>query len=268
MEFTGSNGDRYLFPKYSILEFAPEAKCIIASFLVVRGLDSASSSSTSTASTTNKPQSATNKKPSISSTASTPIKAELSTSTLIPPTTDQGPLYHQPVTMRITADNAKVFEQISKTVSSLDEARKHMEDTMTKTKRADDVVLALRLPVAEADEAVPGTPGAGALGESALRRGSMALFGKGLGSGIASPGGGSEQGKKKKAKVEEVCGYCFTPVGTMGHGIENAEMIGSEVVCQTCAVLLRKSGKMPATRSTGMKVIRRVEGPKVLMLGY
>jgi len=256
MEFTGSNGDRYLFPKYSILEFAPEAKCIIASFLVVRSLNSIS---TTSASTTSKPQSATNKKPSISSTTSTPIKTESSASTA----TNQGPLYHQPVTMRITADNAKVFEQISRTVSSLDEARRHMEDIMTKTKRAEDVVLALRLPVAEGEDAVPGTPSA----DAALKRGSMVLFSKGLGAGMASPGG-SEQSKKKKAKVEAVCGYCFTPIGTTGHGLENTEMIGSEPVCQSCAVLLRKSGKMPTMRSTGMKVTRKVEGPKILMLGY
>jgi len=255
MEFTGSNGDRYLFPRYSILEFAPEAKCIIASFLVVRGLNS---TSTTTASTTSKPQSTTNKKPSISSTTSTPIKTEVST----PTPANKGPVYHQPVTMRITADNAKVFEQISRTVSSLDEARRHMEDIMTKTKRAEDVVLALRLPIAEGEEAAPGTPGA----DAALRRGSMALL-KGLGAGMASPGG-SEQSKKKKAKVEEVCGYCFTPVGTTGHGLETTEMIGCEPVCQSCAALLRKSGKMPPMRSTGMKVTRKVEGPKILMLGY
>lgn len=164
--------------------------------------------------------------------------------------------------MRITADNAKVFEQISRTVSSLDEARRHMEDIMTKTKRADDVVLALRLPIAEGEEAVPGTPGARSLEDAALRRGSMALLSKGI---AASPGGGSEQGKKKKAKVEEVCSYCFMPTV---HGLEHTEMIESEPVCLSCAVLLRKSGKMPTAKSTGIKVTRKVEGPKILMLGY
>jgi len=267
MEFTGSNGDRYLFPKYSILEFAPEAKCIIASFLVVRGLNSTSSSSTITTSTTSKPHTATNKKPSSSSTTSTPVKTEHPISTPVPITVNQGPLYHQPVTMRITADNAKVFEQISRTVSSLDEARKHMEDIMTQTKRAEDVVLALRLPLADGEEAVPGMSGAGMLGDANLRRGSIALGTKALVAGVASPGAG-EQGKKKKAKVEEVCGYCFTSMGTTGHGIENAGMIAGEVVCQSCAVLLRKSGERSAIKSTGLKITRKVEGPKVLVLGY
>lgn len=178
--------------------------------------------------------------------------------------------------MRITADNAKVFEQISKTVSSLDEARRHMEDTMAKTKRVDDVVLALRLPVADDStaDAMPGTPG---VNDGALRRGSMALFGKtGTNTGIASPGGGEVGSKKKKTKVEEVCGYCLAPVGAGaggGHGIDvvAAEMVGAEVTCcQSCAGLLRKSGKLPArTRlSNGVKVVRKVEGPKVLMLEY
>ncbi|KAF9876874.1 hypothetical protein CkaCkLH20_05720 [Colletotrichum karsti] len=35
-DFTGGNGDRYLFPKYSILEYLPGGQQVIASFLIVR----------------------------------------------------------------------------------------------------------------------------------------------------------------------------------------------------------------------------------------
>ncbi|KAL0934834.1 uncharacterized protein CTRU02_209425 [Colletotrichum truncatum] len=35
-DFTGGNGDRYLFPKYSILEYQPGGQQVIASFLIVR----------------------------------------------------------------------------------------------------------------------------------------------------------------------------------------------------------------------------------------
>ncbi|KAF6822865.1 hypothetical protein CPLU01_11759 [Colletotrichum plurivorum] len=36
LDFTGGNGDRYLFPKYSILEYLPGGQQVIASFLIVR----------------------------------------------------------------------------------------------------------------------------------------------------------------------------------------------------------------------------------------
>jgi hypothetical protein len=35
-EFSGGNGDRYLFPKFSILEYGPAQGHLIASFLIVR----------------------------------------------------------------------------------------------------------------------------------------------------------------------------------------------------------------------------------------
>ncbi len=35
-EFTGGNGDRYLFPKFSILEYPPNSSQVIASFLIIR----------------------------------------------------------------------------------------------------------------------------------------------------------------------------------------------------------------------------------------
>lgn len=36
LEFAGGNGDRYLFPKFSILEYLPGGQQVIASFLIVR----------------------------------------------------------------------------------------------------------------------------------------------------------------------------------------------------------------------------------------
>ncbi|CRK40154.1 hypothetical protein BN1723_015660, partial [Verticillium longisporum] len=36
LEFAGDNGDRYLFPKFSILEYLPGGQQVIASFLIVR----------------------------------------------------------------------------------------------------------------------------------------------------------------------------------------------------------------------------------------
>ncbi|KAJ0269753.1 hypothetical protein COL940_012211 [Colletotrichum noveboracense] len=36
LDFTGGNGDRYLFPKYSILEYLPGGQQVVASFLIVR----------------------------------------------------------------------------------------------------------------------------------------------------------------------------------------------------------------------------------------
>lgn len=36
LEFTGGNGDRYLFPRFSILEYLPDGQQVLASFLIVR----------------------------------------------------------------------------------------------------------------------------------------------------------------------------------------------------------------------------------------
>ncbi|KAI9712156.1 MAG: hypothetical protein M1812_006994 [Candelaria pacifica] len=104
-EFSSGSGDRFLFPKYSILEYLPGATQVIVSFLVVR-------------------------------------KGSASESGAYDPELD----YYQPVTMRVTAQNAKVLEPLARVVVAPVEARKYMDDIMDNMTRAEYVHLAMRLP--------------------------------------------------------------------------------------------------------------------------
>ncbi|KAI9765694.1 MAG: hypothetical protein M1835_007338, partial [Candelina submexicana] len=104
-EFNSGSGDRFLFPKYSILEYLPGTTQVIVSFLVVR-------------------------------------KGSASASGAYDPELD----YYQPVTMRLTAQTAKVLEPLARVVAGPSEVRKYMDDIMDNMTRAEYVHLAMRLP--------------------------------------------------------------------------------------------------------------------------
>ncbi len=101
MEFAGASGDRYLFPKFSILEYVPttSGQQVIASFLIVR-------------------------KGSVSDYGGNP---ELD--------------YYQPVTIRLFAANHRHLESLAKVVAPLEEVRWYMDDIMNNMTRAEYVVL-------------------------------------------------------------------------------------------------------------------------------
>lgn len=105
-EFAGANGDRYLFPKFSIVEqiqtsWGPQ---VIASFLIVR-------------------------KGSTSEYGGDP-KLD----------------YYQPVTIRISASQPRYLDYFSKVLAPQDEVKRYMEDIMDNMTRAEYVLLAMRLP--------------------------------------------------------------------------------------------------------------------------
>ncbi|KOS21502.1 hypothetical protein ESCO_005120 [Escovopsis weberi] len=104
--FDFGSGDRFLFPKYSIVETVPTASGqeVIASFLIVR-------------------------KGSISEYGGDP---ELD--------------YYQPVTIRIAAANGRHLENLARVVAPQEEVRRYMDDVMDNMTRAEYVLLAMRLP--------------------------------------------------------------------------------------------------------------------------
>lgn len=108
-EFAGGNGDRFLFPKFSIVEQVqtPAGPQVIASFLIVR-------------------------KGSASEYG-------------CDPTLD----YYQPITVRISSSQPKHLEYFPRIVVPQDEARRYMEDIMDNMTRAEYVLLAMRLPKPE-----------------------------------------------------------------------------------------------------------------------
>ncbi|UNI23178.1 hypothetical protein JDV02_009013 [Purpureocillium takamizusanense] len=110
--FDFGTGDRYLFPKFSILEFLPSSsgQQVVASFLIVR-------------------------KGSISDYGGDP-------------TLD----FYQPVTMRIQTSSGRHLENLARVVAPQDEVRRYMDDVMDNMTRAEYVLLAMRLPRAEPDD--------------------------------------------------------------------------------------------------------------------
>lgn len=108
-EFAGGNGDRYLFPKFSIVEQVqtPLGPQVIASFLIVR-------------------------KGSTSEYGGDP-KLD----------------YYQPVTIRISSLQPKYLEYFTKVTAPQDEVKRYMDDIMDNMTRAEYVLLAMRLPKPE-----------------------------------------------------------------------------------------------------------------------
>ncbi|KAK2596833.1 hypothetical protein N8I77_012724 [Diaporthe amygdali] len=108
-EFAGGNGDRYLFPRFSIVEHVqmPSGPQLIASFLIVR-------------------------KGSVSEYGGDP-KLD----------------YYQPVTIRISSAQPRTLDHFSKVVAPADEVKRYMEDVMDNMTRAEYVLLAMRLPKPE-----------------------------------------------------------------------------------------------------------------------
>lgn len=115
--FDFGNGDRYLFPKFSILEFLPAAtgQQVVASFLIVR-------------------------KGSTSEYGGDP-KLD----------------YYQPVTIRLFTPSGRHLENLARVVAPQDEVRRYMDDVMDHMTRAEYVLLAMRLPKASSDGEKDGT---------------------------------------------------------------------------------------------------------------
>lgn len=110
--FDFGSGDRYLFPKFSILEYlpTPSGQQVVASFLIVR-------------------------KGSQSEYGGDP---ELD--------------YYQPVTIRVQTPTGRHLENLARVVAPQDEVRRYMDDVMDNMTRAEYVLLAMRLPRAGADD--------------------------------------------------------------------------------------------------------------------
>jgi hypothetical protein len=106
-EFSGGTGDRYLFPKFSLLEYVPvpSGQQVIASFLLVRKGS----------------------------------KAEY-------PMADPELDYYQPLTIRLFTHAGRQLEHLARVVAPPDEVRRYMDDVMGKMTRAEYILLAMRLP--------------------------------------------------------------------------------------------------------------------------
>lgn len=104
--FDFGSGDRFLFPKFSILDFLPTASGqeVLASFLIVR-------------------------KGSTSEYGGDP---DLD--------------YYQPANIRLRTNAGRHLENLARVVAPQDEVRRYMDDVMDNMTRAEYVLLAMRLP--------------------------------------------------------------------------------------------------------------------------
>ncbi|KAL9616248.1 MAG: hypothetical protein Q9204_008596 [Flavoplaca sp. TL-2023a] len=107
------NGDRFTFPRFSILEYLPGRTQVIASFLVIRKGSAAASA---------------------------------------PGEYNRNLTYYQPVTIRLLAANPKILEPLSRVVAPPEEVRKYMNGIFDKMSPAKPAYLVLRLPRAKGDE--------------------------------------------------------------------------------------------------------------------
>ncbi|KAK0649038.1 hypothetical protein B0T16DRAFT_324224 [Cercophora newfieldiana] len=110
LEFFGGSGDRFLFPKFSIVEDVPSPKgqVVVVSFLIVR-------------------------------------KGSMSEYPAADPELD----YYQPVTISIFAPTGRYLDHLFRVVAPQEEVRRYMDDIMDNMTRAEYVLLAMRLPRAE-----------------------------------------------------------------------------------------------------------------------
>ncbi|KAL2163344.1 hypothetical protein VTH06DRAFT_5401 [Thermothelomyces fergusii] len=113
LEFAGGTGDRYLFPKFSLLEYVPvpSGQQVIASFLLVR-------------------------------------KGSQAEYPMADPELD----YYQPLTIRLFAPTGRHLDHLARVVAPPDEVKRYMNDVMTKMTRAEYILLAMRLPRRDGSE--------------------------------------------------------------------------------------------------------------------
>ncbi|KAK8095114.1 uncharacterized protein PG998_014338, partial [Apiospora kogelbergensis] len=112
-EFHGGTGDRYLFPKFSILEYQAGGSQVLATFLLVR-------------------------KGSKSEYGGDPALD-----------------YYQPITIRLqaTSGTGKHLENLARVVAPQDEVKRYMDDIMSNMTRAEYILLAMRLPRHDEEDA-------------------------------------------------------------------------------------------------------------------
>ncbi|KAL8648179.1 MAG: hypothetical protein Q9226_006103 [Calogaya cf. arnoldii] len=125
------NGDRFIFPRFSILEFLPGSTQVIASFLVIR-------------------------KGSAAASASGEYNKNLT--------------YYQPVTIRLSAANPKVLEPLTRVVAPPEEVIKYMNGIFDKMSPAKPAYLVTRLPRAKGDGEVESNEAPVKMSAGAIKR--------------------------------------------------------------------------------------------------
>ncbi|KAI9680391.1 MAG: hypothetical protein M1829_001277 [Trizodia sp. TS-e1964] len=143
-EFVGSSSDRFLLPRYSILEYLAGASQVIMSFLVVRKGNPAPI--TGNGSTHFVPKKGKNKSKAEGKAAGGKKARALAEANAMLE-------YYEPVTIKLSALNAKVLEPLGKVTASHKETLDYMNQLMDRATRADESFLVAQLVREEVKEA-------------------------------------------------------------------------------------------------------------------
>lgn len=163
--------------------------------------------------------------------------------------------YHQPVTIRLTAENVRTFDLLYRTAIPLEEARRYMEDIMSRTSRAEDVKLVLQLPKdSSTDENEGSTPVANPLGAAAKRKSSISDDPL-----PAAAGSSTRKSRKTSEMVDSRCQYCLVVLGPQQRGADT---------CIDCAMLVREASRGNPWTSREARLstmpVRQSAGPRTL----
>jgi hypothetical protein len=169
------SGDRYLFPEYSILEYQAGGTVLLASFLLVRKVDTntkfpleqtpdvvpkakskakakkkdkekeAEQGGPSAPAPEAGDQAADEKKESNAADDKKPAEGEITTQSKKEDPTNLKE-YYQPLTMRFYSSKPATLEPLSRIVKPAAEVRKYMEEVMERAERAPAGFLPFRLP--------------------------------------------------------------------------------------------------------------------------
>jgi hypothetical protein len=131
LEFAQNSTDRFLFPRNSILEYAPSGTSLLATFLIIKN------ASDTTADQLGEGKKTQSKK----NDAKTEKVADEN------PNGEEQRQVYQPITIRLeSVSDPSVLNIFSRVVAPVDEVRKYMIGVAEKYKRADTMELAMRLP--------------------------------------------------------------------------------------------------------------------------
>lgn len=183
-----------------IIDYIPPGTQVIASFLVIKKVDSSGKLLKDGSSTGGKPKAKKSKNPAtfaVNASSATPSNDAAQQQSEEGKTPDKSPStvaktedkasenlkdreFYQPVTMRLYANNPRVLEPLARVIKPLPEVQKYMNEVMDRIERAPIRYLAMRLPREKAGkngaedvdgDEVRGTPKVGASGANNRNKG-------------------------------------------------------------------------------------------------
>lgn len=143
-DFHEGNGDRFVFPSNTILEFLPGGRQVRASFLITKPSDPSPNAATPANPST--PATPAAKAPTPASDSKEKDKEKEKEKEKDKSDENLPPGTYQPITITLRSDDPRILDCLARAVRPQDEVRGHMERVFDAMQPADEVYLPLRLP--------------------------------------------------------------------------------------------------------------------------